>query len=282
MKIDRLQIRLLCEDINLPGEITRQILQIIGDYNLSDIENHFNNIFSLETGDEADKEIMSILKENEHSLKPLAIYLSAALSTWELYKKLGIPRLIYTDTMKMFSRFVHEHFETYGFHGFDRDFWIYRVLSASLFRLGTLEFEMGRCMNNMLMDYASDGEKIISVHIPSDANMTRKNLDTSYEMAHHFFNTYFPDYKDKIFCCRTWLLDPVLKELLPPGSKILEFQSDYKVINTSLEDSEFIIWVYKKNIDNYNMLPENTTLQKSMKKYLLSGGHISLATGIKI
>ena len=282
MKTDPLQIRLLCEEINLPAEITGQILQLAADHDFTDVVDPYNKLFCLETGDEATKKIVSVLKENERGVKPLAVYLSAALTTWELYTKLGVSRLIYIDTMKMFSRFVREHLETYGFYGFDRDFWIHRILSASLFRLGTLEFEMTKCINNMLMDYAPDGEKVISVHIPSDANMTRENLNKSYETANSFFGKYFPDYRDKVMFCRTWLLDPVLKDLLPAGSKILEFQSDYRVIETSLEDSNFIIWLYKRKCDNYTMLPENTTLQKNMKNYLLSGGHISLVTGIKI
>jgi hypothetical protein len=282
MKTNHLHIRSLCEEIKLPVEITGQITKITLDNDFSFVEEHFNKLFSVETGDEAYKNIVK-LKENEYGLKPLAIYLAAAIKTWELYEKLGIPRIIYTDTMKMFSRFVHEHFETYGFYGFDRDFWIYRILSSSLFRLGTLEFELKKCAeNDRLKGYAAEGEKIISVHIPSDAVMTRENLNNSYKMLKDFFAKYFPEYGGKIAFCGTWLLDPVLKDLLPEKSKILEFQSDYKIIDISLENSEFVTWVYKKKFDNFNLLPENTTLQRNMKKHLLSGGVISLATGIKI
>jgi hypothetical protein len=282
MKTNHLQIRSLCEEINMPVEITSQIVKITLDNDFSFIEEHLNKLFSLETGDEAYKNIVK-LKENEHGLKPLAIYLAAALKTWEFYEKLGIPRIIYTDTMKMFSRFVYEHFETYNFYGFDRDFWIYRILSASLFRLGTLEFEMKKCADDdRLKGYAEKGDKIISVHIPSDAVMTRENLNNSYKMSEDFFAKYFPEYGGKIACCSTWLLDPVLKDLLPKESKILEFQSDYKITDKSPDESGFIMWVYKKKFENFNLLPENTSLQRNMKKHLLSGGVISLATGIKI
>jgi hypothetical protein len=283
MKIDLERIHLLSEEINIPDEIIGQISKIIADNDFSDIEGYFNMFFSLKTADEAYKKIISKLKENEYSLKPLAVYLAAALKTWELYEKSGIPRQIYIETMKMFSRYLREHLETYGFYGFDRDFWTYRILAASLFRLGALEFEMIHYPNNdMLKSYAAEGEKIISVHIPSDAIMTRENLNQSYKMASSFFEKYFPEYKDRIMFCRTWLLDPVLKNLLPKKSKILEFQSDYKIMETSNEDSNFMVWVYKKKIDDYSLLPENTTLQKNMKKFLLSGGNISLTTGIKI
>ncbi|MDR2952493.1 MAG: acyltransferase domain-containing protein [Treponema sp.] len=283
MKIDHSKIRSLCEEIKLPDEVIDQIVTIIPDIDFSIIEEDFHKLFSLETGDEAYKNIAQKLKENAFSLKPLAVYLAAALKTWEIYEKLGIPRIIYADTMKMFARFVNEHLETYHFYGFDRDFWIYRILSASLFRLGTLEFEMKKCAeNDRLEGYAAEGDKIISVHIPSDAVMTRENLDKSYKISDDFFKKYFPEYGGKIIHCRTWLLDPALKNLLPEKSKIINFQSDYKIINTSPEESEFIMWVYKKKYDNYELLPEDTTLQRNMKKHLLSGGKISLATGVKI
>jgi hypothetical protein len=282
MKINHLQIRSLCEEIKMPAEITGQITIIILDNDFSFIEEHFNKLFSVETGDEAYKNIIK-LKENEHGLKPLALYLAAALKSWDIYEKLGIPRIIYTDTMKMFSRFVHEHFETYGLCGFDRDFWIYRILSASLFRLGTLEFEMKKCADtDKLKGYAEERDKIISVHIPSDAVMTRENLNNSYKRLKDFLAKYFPEYVGKIAFCSTWLLDPALKDLLPEKSKILEFQSDYKIIDISPENSGVVTWVYKKKFDDYNLLPENTTLQRNMKKHLLSGGVISWATGIKI
>ena len=283
LKIDVEKINLLCREINMPEDVAGQISKIAMEQDFSGFEDAFYEFFSLKTCNEAHKKIAAQLKENEYSLKPLTVYLAAALNTWELYEKLKIPRTVYTDTMKMFTRFTREHKETFGFYGFDRDFWIGRILSASLFRLGTLEFEMANCPNNeMLKDYASEGDKLISVHIPSDALMTQENLNDSYNMALSFFEKYFPEYSNKIMYCQSWLLDPALKNLLPANSKILKFQSEYKIINVSNEDSQFMTWIFKKKFDDYSLLPENTSLQKSVKSFLLSGGNISLATGIKL
>ena len=281
MKFNHSQILALCKEIDMPEEPTEMIVNIIKDHDFSDLEDYFNMLFTLDTGDEGRKKIESTLKESPNSLKPLAVYLAAALKTWDLYEKLGISRHIYIDSMKEFSRFVGEHLETFGCYGFDRDFWIYRVLSTSIFRLGTLEFEMRSCPNNeMLEGYAVEGDKLISVHIPSDAVMTRDNLNLSYKMAGLFFKKYFPEFGEAIVYCSTWLLAPELKNLLPETSKILEFQSDYKIIKTSPGNTSFIKWVYKKNYDDYTQLPENTSLQRNIKHFLLSGGQLSSATGI--
>jgi len=282
MTFDLNIVRSLCKELDMPDDVTKQISILTADIYFPDIEKYFNMLFSLETGGEAYKKIESELKENESSLKPLALYLTAANKTWEQYKKTGIPRKIYVDSMKCFSRFVREHFNTYGFYGFDRDFWIYRFLAFSIFRLGELEFEMSFCPDNDLLNgFAAKGDKIISVHIPSDAVMTRDNLNKSYEAAASFLKKYFPEYGNAITYCITWLLDPALKDLLPANSKILEFQSDYKIIKIVNNDKSFMRWVYNKDTDDYNSLPENTTLQRNIKKHLLEGGNISLATGIK-
>lgn len=110
--------------------------------------------------------------------------------------------------------------------------------------------------------------------------MTRENLEYSYAMSQTFFSEHFPKYRYRIMTCRTWLLDPVLKNLLPASSRILNFQSDYQIINITHDDKGFIIRVFKKRYDDYSLLPENTTLQRNLKKLLLSGGDIGLATGI--
>ena len=52
-----------------------------------------------------------------------------------------IPENIYIDTMKCFTRFVGEHFASYGYYGFDRGFWTTRQITARLFRIGQLEYE---------------------------------------------------------------------------------------------------------------------------------------------
>jgi hypothetical protein len=134
--------------------------------------------------------------------------------------------------------------------------------------------------NEMLKGYAEKGDRLLSVHIPSNAIMTRENLNESYKMARSFFKNYFPEYGDVIMYTSTWLLAPELKDLLPAESKILEFQADYKIINVAQGAGGFIKWVFKKNFDDYTQLPENTSLQRNMKKHLLSGGTISSGTGI--
>lgn len=73
--------------------------------------------------------------------------------------------------MKCFSRFVLENYKWTGKWSFDRDFWVLRQLSLSLFRIGELEFETCSIDDNIAKKInGNKNEKVIYVHIPSDVN----------------------------------------------------------------------------------------------------------------
>jgi hypothetical protein len=140
----------------------------------------------------------------------------------------------------------------------------------SIFRLGELEFEMKNI----------DGDKFISIHIPSDSIIELENVKESIKRAKEFFKEHYPDYANVEYRCNSWLLSPSLKKLLPPSSRILAFQSLFRIVEETYSSDGYISWVFKRKYDNFNELPEETTLQRNMKKYLLKGYRISTALGI--
>lgn len=145
----------------------------------------------------------------------LSYMLTAAFYSLEEYEEKGIPKEIFTDTMKCFSRFTQEHYKSYGYYGFDQGFWTGRQLSLQLFRLGELEFEKT----------IEENQKIIVVHIPSDAILTEENCKKSLRMADDFFREEDCSYEHVPYSCNSWLLSPALKNLLPEQSNILKFQN---------------------------------------------------------
>ena len=88
----------------------------------------------------------------------LSYMLTAAFYSLEEYEEKGIPKEIFTDTMKCFSRFTQEHYKSYGYYGFDQGFWTGRQLSLQLFRLGELEFEKTIEENQKII--------VVSCHLP--------------------------------------------------------------------------------------------------------------------
>ena len=198
----------------------------------------------------------------------LSWMLRAALYSHDAYAERGISDMVYFDTMKCFTRFVNEHKMSYGFYGFDRAFWVYRQLSLTLFRVGELEYEFtGR-------------PRGISLHIPSDADISVFRCRRSLMDFEVFCETAFPERTCRPIRLNSWLLSPALQNLLPPSSRIIRFQNCFERTEWDQEDTGFLQWIYgRKDIDLHD-LPERTRLQKNAKRYLLGGNKIGSACGI--
>ena len=187
-----------------------------------------------------------------------------------------IPEEIWTATMKCFPRFITEHRRSYGRDGFDRYGWTTRQIGAKLFRIGELEYEM--------TDENERDRKEIGLHIPSDTRLEADRLNESLREADTFFRTYYPEWADAPRTCESWLLSPVLKELLPEGSRILKFQEAFDLLETLPEDDAALEWVFyvaegqREGLD-IRGLPENTSLQRKMKAMMLKGRKPGAAAG---
>ena len=210
------------------------------------------------------------LKEDRGGFMILSAMLQAALLTYREYQRRKIPEEIFFATMGCLPRFVGEHKESFGIYGFDRWWWTGRQLSLRLFRIGSLEYELCE----------EEQGKVVSVHIPSDADLTEDAVDESLKNARTFLNQYFPEYAKAPFFCHSWLLSPSLGELLPAESKINRFRERFTIQGVDEEADDYKLWVYKHKELQIEEFPENTTLQKNMKAYLLRGGKVGCAWGI--
>ena len=214
---------------------------------------------------------------DEEGTAELAGQLLIALEERESGAWKGLPEDIWLATMKCFTRFVGEHIFSYGWPAFDRGWWTTRQIHARLFRVGELEYE--------LYEYKEEkGRRAVSLHIPSDACMTMDRLDDSVARARAFLKEYFPDWADLPMFCESWLLSPALKQLLPPGSHILGFQRAFDLYSVDPETPGVKLWVYKLTREQQSslpleQLPEETTLQRNMKAFLLQGGKVGVAAG---
>lgn len=232
-------------------------------------EKHIENLSNPCLWEASQKYLQEFLKPDGNGFKMLFYMLSAASYSFEKYKEKGISEQIFTDTMKCFTRFVKEHKRSNGKYGFDRDFWTGRQLSLQLFRLGELEFET--IMENQ--------EKMVSIHIPSDAILTEYNCKSSLKMAKDFFEKYAAEYANVPYICHSWLLSPALKELLPESSNIIKFQNLFTITETNKTATDFMMWIFKKPDIPVEDLPEETSLQRNVKQYLMTGGQIGEGKG---
>lgn len=235
--------------------------------------------------DRARRELEDRLEEDPKGWKILRCMFAAMAQTCENYHKAEISDSIFIDTMKCFPRFVREHKESFGGYGFDRAFWPGRQLSMLLFRLGELEFELipeqaaGR-------RYAENDFPLpvreIGVHIPSDADLSPEKVQESFTLAKRFFAKYAPQAAGCPYTCESWMMSPTLGALLPPTSRIVQFQKHFTVTHWEKGSEEDCWqWVFKKEKDcPLEALPEDTSLQRNMKACLRNGGTIGAASAV--
>ena len=299
--IERARISALWEQIDVPDGAVKRAFYHFDNSDYTQIAPHFSGLFDKETAATASAAINALCTDSDGAqaddgFKAMSVYMAAALRVRELYDEVGIDPDIYADTMRFLRTVINHNMRIYGRLCFDREYWFYRQISMVLFRLGALEYEMrsvekhrlcasftehGPKTDNGVCDTADEHVPVLSVHIPGDAVMTRENLNRSYNAAAEFFSRFYPEYAYRHIFCSTWLLSPELKAFLPESSRILEFQSDYEIVQT-FDDSNFIYWVYdtQEKEPDLNTLPEDTSLRRAIKRHLISGGRIGSASGV--
>ena len=254
---------MLCKDIGLAEEAAQAVLaQDVSGLPLAQLRQP-------DTWDAAMEEIRTALGGDPDGFGMLACQLRCALDAWEDYQKLGISHKIFVDTMACFTRFVNEHKVSYGRYGFDRGFWSVRQIACKIFRIGQLEYEL----------YNENGLTAVSIHIPSDARLELPLLRASWEQAKELIGKTSPDFKDVPYVCESWLLSPDLPGLLPENSRILAFQRNFH-LHKSFPDESFREWVFKDRDITNDKLTEHTSLQRTLKAFVLAGNQFRNGEGV--
>lgn len=203
---------------------------------------------------------------------------TAATRTAEQYRRDGISEAVYLATMRAFTRFTGESVRRYGRLLFDRDFWTWRHLALTLFRVGALEYE------HALAGEGVPGEtgfaEAVNVHIPSDADLSGEAVDASLAAWQEFAGQLRPAWSSLPLCCESWLLSPSLAELLPTGSRILAFQQRFDLVGFRPDAPDWREWIFDTNPAPVAELPEHTGLQRAVKRHLLAGGVIGVGIGV--
>jgi len=131
--------------------------------------------------------------------------------------------------------------------------------------------ELIKLSKNEWKELLRKDDPVVNLHIPAKGKFTPEIVDESLRDIKDFLKTYFPDYKYKAFACCSWFFDPQNETLLPPESNILRFAKRFTRFTHKDWGKSAFSFVY--NMDNpvIEELPENTSLQRAMKKHFLSG-----------
>ncbi len=272
------KIKNLAGDLDFPEAVIEQMMMELESISSEVLEQYSRELLDANKAKAAAKKIDEVY--GEEPFVALTIYLYAASQSWlKIYQPLKIPRTVYLATMNAFTRFIHEHFQVTGKYRFDRGFWIWRYTSGLIFRIGELEYERTYFPKGH-KELKLEGKQCLSLHIPSDADLSRNKIRDSYESAIRFFELYFPDYHYQVMYTDTWLLSPNLTKWLKQDSKIRLFAADYRLLSVDEQDDSGVPWIFGRVDTQVQDYPEKTSLQRQAKQQLLAGAHIGSALGI--
>lgn len=217
----------------------------------------------------------------------LLIFMCLSKHLKELYDEKGISEQIYHNSMLDLRYKLEECKLVKNIIGSFVAWWFPGFFDMTRFALGRLQFELSVYNGE---DYEKNGKKltkgdiVIGVHIPrSETPITKEATDDAYAQAAKFFEAQIPN-KQIVFVCHSWLLYKATLEVFPKQTNTYRFIHEFDVTwETHDKEGEYNdAWRlfdmdYTGNINDY---PENTSMRRAYKQYLLNGGKTGEGFGI--
>ena len=202
------------------------------------------------------------------------------------YEKEGIDLQIWHDSMLDLKWKLWECKAVKGMWGSFVAWWFPGFFNMTRFALGRLQFDFTR-YGNTYSDEEFDlkpDSMVLGVHIPRTMTpFDKASRDDAYAKAKAFFAPKLNG-APMVFTCYSWLLYPGYKDIIPEKSNTRSFMDDFKIIS-QCDDKEgeyndawrLFDMDQPKDLNEY---PENSSLRRAIKKYLIEGGRTGEGLGI--
>ena len=201
------------------------------------------------------------------------------------YDAYGMPYEVYRESLMDFKWKLRETIKVYGIFGSRQDEWYKNWYYAYRFTFGRLQFEL----RPSTIDYSSEnfdvkrGQQLVYIHIPSDSTrkFDEKNCEAAYEQAREYYEKILGK-GNVIFFCASWLLLPEHSTILPETSNIRRFKESFEITQPGQTNGDLWRIFYMPELpEDFTKLPEDTSLQRAYKKFMLEGGKPGYARGFK-
>lgn len=129
----------------------------------------------------------------------------------------------------------------------------------------------------------TDGDAVLSVHIPAGAPLAEAACADAYARALRFFADHLPQFPWRAMVCHSWLCDPQLARHLPASSNIVRFQRAYHPLANPAGEHEQI-WhrVFGEVPADLDEAPRKTSLQRMIIDQARAGVQWRLVTGVML
>ncbi|MCR5149691.1 MAG: acyltransferase domain-containing protein [Clostridiales bacterium] len=239
--------------------------------------------------EEIEKVIAPKFKENHYTLH-FVFLMNCTEELLNRYHQKGISEDIYWDTVKDLKYKLLECMECEHCVGTFVAGWFSGFFEMNRFALGRFQFEYSSfstdegsyvTKNGMILH---NGDFAVGFHIPSSGvPLTDEVRFDSYKRAYDFFKERFQG-GPAVFICGSWLLYPKYKEILPGSMNMVKFANDFEIVRSGSDDKFNDDWRVFGHWTEYPVeeWPEDTTMRRAIKKFLLSGGKTGSGYGVII
>lgn len=266
-----MHLRRFCREINLPPEAVQIVEKMDGQ--ISELQYVYvrNGFWT-----DRQKIFKEIIASPGYRQRFLYYYCRLALETFDRYKEEGIEEKVFFDTFSDVAIWCRACFRRYGEYGIQEYEWLWRHVEMTIFRFGRLQFEKTLspwefCSKDKKRNI---GEPIISIHIPEGEPLDEKLCRESIALGQKFWG------KDLPFVCHSWLLFPDLKNLLDENSNIIRFQEMFDIQSVDFEFREGEERIFGKVLEDPQMYPEKTRLQRDARKWLIRRNRLGSGLGV--
>ncbi len=200
-------------------------------------------------------------------------YLCNAKRLNDEYQKNNLPEWVYLDSIHDFwSKNIEKRAPKVGY-GIDCPSWFVALFRLQRWGLGRLIYNLYNFPYDTYSKHGvtvKKGDTVIAMHIPGGDKLTKQARLDSYKKAYEFFQEkgVFTDGIMKV-TCHTWMLYPEYFPYYGEKSNLYDFTKDFDVFSTEQTpkfDDGWRVFGGEFNHD-YDVLPQNTTLQKSFVQY---------------
>ena len=216
----------------------------------------------------------------------LLIFLCLSKHLKQMYKKEGIDEKIWYNSMLDLKWKLWECMSVKKMYGSFVAWWFPGFFNMTRIALGRLQFDFARYGDTYKDDQfdLKPDSMIIGVHIPRTMTpFDKASRDDAYAQAKAFFAPKLNG-APMVFTCCSWLLYPAFKDIIPQKSNTRSFMDEFKIVKEYHDkDGEYNDAWRLFDMDqpeDLNDYPEDTSLRRAIKKYLLDGGKTGEGLGI--
>mgnify|MGYP005773805203 FL=1 len=190
---------------------------------------------------------------------------------WKIHDK-NMTNKNYTDTQKeLYKKRVREALTNDIYVRKLESIRISQMIWAAYF-INTKLIEVGRLQYERREDY-------IKIHIPSGEKLEIEKVLDSIQKAKVEIEKYL-NLKNPEYHCDSWLLSNQINAIIDSNSNIAKFYSLFDVKDGPDATKAILNFVFKlQECDDYNNLPEHTSLQRILKKQLLEKKELKIGCG---